>query len=53
MVAFINPQQSKKDESKRLRGERDQIKLIYHRSERAQVVGLRVSYVEERPWWPI
>ena len=52
-MAYIKPQQRKKEESEWLRGERDQIKLIDHRSERAQVVGLRVSYVEERPWWPI
>ena len=28
MVAYTNPQQRKKEESKRLRGERDQIKCI-------------------------
>ena len=52
-MAYINPQQRKKEESGRLRGERDQIPFIDHRSERAQVVGLRVSYVAERPWWPL
>ena len=38
MVAYIKPQQRKKDESKRLRGERDQIKFIDLRFERWQVV---------------
>ena len=28
MVAYTNPQQRKKEESERLRGERDQIKFI-------------------------
>ena len=28
MVAYIKPQQRKKEESKQLRGERDQIKFI-------------------------
>ena len=41
MVAYTKPQQRKKEESKRLRGERDKIKLIYLRFERWQVVGLR------------
>ena len=31
MVAFTKPQQRKKEESERLRGERDQIKSIYLR----------------------
>ena len=38
MVAYIKPQRSKKDESKRLRGERDQIKFIDLQFERWQVV---------------
>ena len=33
MVAYTKPQQRKKEESKRLRGERDQIKFIYLRFE--------------------
>ena len=56
IVAFTKPQQRKKEESERLRGERDQIKLIALRRlrgerdqiklialrfERWQVVGLR------------
>ena len=41
MVAYTKPQQRKKEESKRLRGERDQIKFIDLRFERWQVVGLR------------
>ena len=38
MVAYAKPQQRKKEESERLRGERDQIKLIDIRFERWQVV---------------
>ena len=34
MVAYANPQQRKKEESEKLRGERDQIKLIDLRFER-------------------
>ena len=34
MVANTKPQQRKKEESKKLRGERDQIKFIYLRFER-------------------
>ena len=34
MVAYTKPQQRKKEESKRLRGERDQIKFIDLRFER-------------------
>ena len=34
MMAYINPQQRKKEESERLRGERDQIKFIDLRFER-------------------
>ena len=30
MVAYKMPQQREKEESERLRGERDQIKMIYH-----------------------
>ena len=41
MVAYKKPQQRKKEESERLRGEEDQIKLIDLRIERWQVVGLR------------
>ena len=40
MVACTKPQQRKKEESKRLRRERDQIKFIDLRFERWQVVGL-------------
>ena len=40
MVAYTKPQQRKKEESERLRGERDQIKFIAHGFERWQVVGL-------------
>ena len=38
MVAYTKPQQRKKEESKRLGGERDQIKFIDLRFERWQVV---------------
>ena len=41
MVAYKKPQQRKKEESERLRGERDQIKFIDLRFERWQVVGFR------------
>ena len=40
MVVYRKPQQRKKEESERLRGERDQIKFIDLSSERLQVVGL-------------
>ena len=39
-MAYTKPQQWKKEESERLREERDQIKSIDLRSERWQVVGL-------------
>ena len=38
MVAYAKPQQRKKEESGRLRGERGQIKLIDVRFENGQVV---------------
>ena len=41
MVAYTRPQQRKKEESKRLRGERNQIKFIDLRFERWQAVGCR------------
>ena len=42
MVAYTKPQHRKKEErSERLRGERDQIKLIDHGFERWQVVRFR------------
>ena len=41
MVAYTKPQQRKKEESARLRGERNQTKFIDLRFERWQVVGLR------------
>ena len=41
MVAYAKPQKMKKEESKRLRGEGDQIKFINIRVERWQVVGFR------------
>ena len=40
MVAYTMPQQRKKEESERLRGERDQIKLIDLIFERWQVLEL-------------
>ena len=48
MVAYTKPQQRKKEESERLRGERDQIKFIDLKSERWQVVGL-IELCWERP----
>ena len=41
MVAYTKPQQLNKEESERLRGERDQIKFIDLRFERWQVVRFR------------
>ena len=41
MVAYTKPQQWKKEESERLRGERDQIKFIDLEFERWQVLRLR------------
>ena len=41
MVAYTKPQQRKKEEGERLRGERDQIKFIDLRFERWQVVRFR------------
>ena len=41
MVAYTKPQQRKKEESERLRGERDQINFIDLRFERWQVAGFR------------
>ena len=41
MVAYTKPQQRKKEESEKLREERDQIKFIYLRFDRWQVVGFR------------
>ena len=41
MVAYTRPQQRKKEESERLRVEKDQIKFIDLRFERRQVVGFR------------
>ena len=41
MVAYTKPQQRKKEESERLRGERDQIKFIDLRFERWQVLRCR------------
>ena len=40
MVTYTKPQQRKKEESKRLRGEGDQFKFIDLRFERWQAVGL-------------
>ena len=41
MVAYKKSQQRKKEESERLRGERDKIKFIHLRFERCQVVRFR------------
>ena len=41
MVAYTKPQQRKKEESERLRGESNQIKFIDLRFERWQVVSFR------------
>ena len=52
MVAYTEPQQRKKEENEKLRGERDQIKFIDLGFERWQVVGLS-ELCWGRPWWPI
>ena len=41
MVAYIKPQQRKKEESEQIRGERDKINFIDLIFERWQVLGLR------------
>ena len=41
MMAYTKPQKRKKEESKQLRGERDQLKFIDLRFERLQFVGFR------------
>ena len=41
MAAYMKPQQRKKEERERLRGERDQIKFIHLRFERWYVAGFR------------
>ena len=43
MVAYAKPQQRKKEESEKLRGERNQIKFIDLRFERWQVIRFRNS----------
>ena len=39
MVAYTKPQETKKEENERLKGERDQIKFIDLRFKRWQVIG--------------
>ena len=43
-MAYTKPQHRRKEESERLRGERDHIKFIGLRFERWQVVGLSEFY---------
>ena len=58
MVAYIRPQQWKEEESERLRGEGDQIKLLDLRFERGKVVALSefcwgkaiVAYTRSQQW---
>ena len=58
MVAYTKHQQRKKEESERLRGERDQIKFIDLRFDRWQVVGwselcwgkTMVAYTKHQQW---
>ena len=47
MVAYTKPQQRKKKESDRLRGERGQIKFIDIRFERWKVVRFRKDFLTE------
>ena len=49
MVAHAQPQQRKKEESKRLRGERDQIKYIDLRFECLQAVSCKQARGQEVP----
>ena len=47
MVAYTKPRQRKKEESERLRGERDQIKFIDLSFERLQVVRFRKARIRQ------
>ena len=52
MVAYTKPQQRKKEESRRLRGERDQMKFIYlrlgaHKERVYACIQVRESQIEE------
>ena len=49
MVAYTKPQQWKKEESERLRGERDQIKFIGLGFERWQAVRFRKARWQDVP----
>ena len=46
-MAFTKPQQRKKEESEKLRGERDQIKFIDLRFERWKVVRSRKARIRQ------
>ena len=43
MVTYTKPQQGKKEESKRLRVDRDQIKFIDLRFEKSQTIAEKIS----------
>ena len=47
MSTYTNPQQRKKEEGERLRGEGDKIKFIDLRFEQWQVVGLRKARIRQ------
>ena len=49
MAVYAKPQLRKKEESEKLRGERDQIKFIDLRFERWQVVRLRKGRRQDSP----
>ena len=49
MVAYTKPQQRKKEESERIRGERDQMKFIDLRFKRWQVVRFRKARRQDVP----
>ena len=67
MAAYTKPQQRKKEETNKLRGERDQIKFIDLGHVSTKPTGglfktqhtilfeifFLVGYVEERLWWPM
>ena len=49
MVVYAKPQQRKKEESEKLRGERDQVKFIGFRLERWQAVRFRKARRQDVP----
>ena len=52
MVAYTKPQRWKKEESERLRGEREIRSSLLILDLKDGKLQDSVSYAEERPWWP-